>query len=264
VRPRIAVLLFVALAAARGLLALAVPPAPDRWFTDRAGVVDSSAAAALDQKLANFEQQSGVQFIIYVFPSIEGDSIEEFTQRAAEQWGVGNKKYNNGLVLFVFLQEKKARVHVGYGLEGTVTDAISSRTIREQIAPHFQTGDYAGGLNAAADTLMARITKGEAPVEPVQPRQGPGGNARAGGIDLGMVIFILFVFFLFILPMMRGRRGGGCGGCWPLFFLGGGGGTTFGGGGWGRGGFGGGGFGGGGGFSGGGGSFGGGGATGGW
>lgn len=264
-RPRILLVLLALVLSGTSAFALDVPPPPSRWFTDQAGVVDSSSAAALDQKLQAFEQQSGAQFLIYVFPSIEGEAIEDFTLRCVERWKVGNKKYDNGIVLFVFLQERKARVEVGYGLEGTITDAVSSRVIREQLAPHFQQQDYAGGLNAAADAIMARITKGEAPVEPVQPSGGRTTTGRRpGGVDIGMVIFIIFIFLFFILPMMRrgrGAGGSGCGGCfWPMFFLGGGGrGTTFGSG------FGGGGFGGGGGgFSGGGGGFGGGGATGGW
>jgi uncharacterized protein len=252
-------LLFLLLLA-RPLFALEVPPPPDRWLTDRAGILSTTDAAILDTKLKDFEQASGAQFIIYIFPSLEGESIEEFTIRCVETWKVGQKKYDNGLVLFVFVQERKVRVEVGYGLEGSITDAVSSRVIREQIAPQFQEGDYAAGLNAAADELMRRIRSGEAPVEPLQRPQGGGAPARArGGIDIGLLVFIVIFFVIFILPMMSRRRSG-CGGCIPLFIPFGGGGVTFGGGGF----SGGGGWGGGGGFSGGGGGFGGGGATGGW
>ncbi len=242
--------------------ALEVPQPPAQWYTDSAGLLNEQQAQELNDKLRNFEQQSGVQFIIYVFPSIDGEAIEDFTIRCAEKWKVGNKKYDNGLILFVFVKERKVRIEVGYGLEGTVTDAFSSRVIREQIAPHFQQGDYFGGLNAAADALIAKIRGGEAPVAPVQPAQQGGQRASSGrGIDPFFLIIIVAIFFVFILPMLRGRGRGGCGGCfWPMFFFPGGG-TTFGGGGGGFGGFGGGG---GGGFSGGGGGFGGGGATGGW
>lgn len=247
---------------ARPLFALDVPPAPKRWFTDTANIVSTTDAAILDTKLKDFEQASGAQFIIYTLPTIgEDDAIEDFTIRAARQWAVGQKKYDNGLILFVFVQDRKARVEVGYGLEGTITDAVSRRVIDEQMAPHFQRGDYAAGLNAAADELIRRIRTGEKPVEPLQPRESaPQGR---GGIDIGLLVFIIVFFVIFILPMLsRRRRGGGCGGCIPIFIPGGfgGGGITFGGGGFSGGGFGGGG----GGFSGGGGGFGGGGATGGW
>lgn len=253
------------LLAALPLFALDVPPAPTRWFTDSASLVPPTEGDLLNRKLSDFEQSSGAQFLIYTFPSLEGESLEDFTIRCVERWKVGQKKYDNGLVLFVFASEKKVRVEVGYGLEGTVTDAIASRVIREQIAPSFQAGDYGRGLNAAADALMARIKGGEAPVAPLNPR-GSGASQGAEGdgeLSVTVIVFILFIVFFVIVPMFsRGRRRGrgGCGGCLLPFFMPGG--ITLGGGG--GGGFGGFGGGGGGGFSGGGGGFGGGGASGGW
>jgi uncharacterized protein len=270
VRPLRFLSLVLLLATTFAALALEVPPPPKRWVTDSAGVMSLSDVATLDTKLENFEQTSGAQFLIYTFKSIEGESIEDFTQRCVTAWKVGQAKYDNGLVLFVFVAERKVRVEVGYGLEGTITDAFSSRVIREQIAPFFQKGDYGGGLNAAADALMNKIRTGEEPVAPLRPRgaqQGPVGVETEEGGFIGTIIFLVFFFLFFILPMLTRRRRGvnSCGGCILPFFLGGGGsGITFGGGG---GGFSGGGFGGGGGgggFSGGGGGFGGGGATGGW
>lgn len=261
--PRSSFFLIAAVLFAQTVFALDIPPAPAQWFTDAGGIVDAAQSSALNDKLAQFEQRSGAQLIIYTFPSLDGEALEDFTIRCAERWKVGNKKYDNGLILFVFVKEKKVRVEVGYGLEGTMTDAVSSRVIREQIAPNFQQGNYGAGLHAAADAIIARIEKNEAPVAPVNGGRG-AQSAKPNGFDGFAFIILLFVFFVFILPMLRrrGGGGGGCGGCfWPMFFLGGGGGgTTFGGGGW-DGGGGGGGFGG---FSGGGGSFGGGGASGGW
>ena len=262
-------LLICALLFSSALAALEVPPAPTRWVTDAAGILGPTEADLLNRKLADFEQSSGAQFIIYILPSLQGDAVEDFTIRAVEKWKAGQKKYDNGLVLFVFVQDRKARVEVGYGLEGTITDALASRVIREQLAPAFRQNQYAQGLNAAADELMARIRKGEAPVEPLQPRGTGQEAAEPQGIPDALIAFaVLFIVFFFIVPMFAGgrrrRRSGGCGGCFfPMFFFPGGGGITFGGGGFGGGGFSGGGFGGGG-FSGGGGGFGGGGATGGW
>jgi uncharacterized protein len=242
--------------------ALEVPPPPKRWVTDSAGILSTTELSLLDSKLESFEQSSGSQFIIYTFPSIENESIEDYTIRAVKAWRVGQAKYDNGLVLFVFVKEKKVRVEVGHGLEGSITDAFSSRLIREQIAPPFQRGAYGEGLNAAADAIIKKIQTGEESVPPLQPAGGTPATEGSGDISPFTIVIILFVVFFIILPMLsRGRRGSsGCGGCLPLFFFPGGGGVTFGGGGF----SGGGGFGGGGGFSGGGGSFGGGGATGGW
>ena len=254
--------LAVFLVAAASAAALEIPAPPTQWVTDRAGLLGGTEADLLNTKLQSFEQTSGAQFIVYTLPSLEGESVEDFTIRCVERWKVGQKKYDNGLVLFVFAQEKTVRIEVGYGLEGTVTDAFSSRVIREQIAPHFQKNDYAGGLNAAADAIINKIRTGEEPVPPLRTPQGaPAGEGQSSGFGLAEIIVIGIIIFFFIMPLLSRRRSG-CGGCiFPFIFPGGG--ITFGGGG--GGGFSGGGFGGGGGgFSGGGGSFGGGGATGGW
>ncbi|HET7434041.1 MAG TPA: TPM domain-containing protein [Thermoanaerobaculia bacterium] len=259
---------FLLLLLAASAFALDVPPRPEYHFTDRASVVNDADAQAIDRKLAAFEQQSGAQFIVYVMPSLEGESVEDFTQRCVDEWKVGQKKYDNGLVMFVFINDRKIRIATGYGVEGSMTDAFSSRVIRDVMAPYFQKGDYTGGINAGVDAITAKITKNEEPVAPLQPRTQPSSQGGGQQSDLSpmTILIILFVIFFVVVPMFsRRRRGGGCGGCFfPWFFFpGGGGGITFGGGGGGFGGGGGSSWGGGG-FSGGGGSFGGGGATGGW
>jgi uncharacterized protein len=252
---------------ASSALALDVPPQPTNWFTDDAHVVDAGAAAALNTKLDSFEKQSGVRFMVYVFPTLGDEEPAAYTIRCAEQWKVWRAKEDKGLILAVFVQERKVRIETSYPIEDTITDAVSSDIIRNTIAPHFRSNDYAGGLNAGIDALGAKLgVQGFVAEQPrPQPRQ-PAREDRTGANSdsFGCFIAIAIIFFFFVLPFLTRRRGGG-GGCWflPLMFLGGGNGITFGGGrggGWGGGG--GGGFGGGG--FGGGGSFGGGGATGGW
>lgn len=250
--PSAAILLFAAAAA----WALEVPPPPNQWVTDQAAILDPAARDRLNAKLRAFEQRTGTQFIVYTLPSLEGGSIEDFSIRAAEKWRVGREKFDNGLILFVFPQDRQMRIEVGYGLEDTVTDAIASRIIRQDLAPAFQRGDFAGGIGVAADRLIALIERGE---EPVPVARTPGQQVR-----IPFWVFLLIPFFvIFVLGPLSSRRGARAGGCFgPAclipFLLGGG--RTFGG--HHRGGFGGGGgFGG---FSGGGGGFGGGGASGSW
>jgi uncharacterized protein len=231
--------------------ALEVPPPPNQWVTDRAGILGAEAAA-LNAKLRVFEERTGHQLIVYTLPSLEGDSIEDFSIRAADAWKVGQSKYDNGLILFIFPQDRRIRFEVGYGLEGTVTDAIASRVIREDLAPAFGRGDFAVGVNSAVDRLIAIIEKG---VDPV-------AVSRPGPEPLRVPFWVLLLIPFFVIFVLGPISRQGCLGpaCMIPFMMGGG--STFGGG---RGGFGGG-FGGGGfgGFSGGGGGFGGGGASGGW
>jgi len=266
VRSKILVLALLLGAATSALHALDCPPMPNRWATDRAGILSTTELSLLDSKLENFEKTSGAQFIVYIFSSIEDDAIEDFTIRCAREWKVGQPKIKNGVVLFVFVKDRKARIEVGDALEGTVTDAFASRVIREILAPPFQRGAYGEGLNAAADAIIQKIKTGEEPVPQAERHDEPASGSDVGS-NAQFVIFIVFMIVVFVvLPMLtRGRRRSGCGGCLPLFlpFGGGGSGITFGGGGFSGGGrFSGGG--GGGGFSGGGGGFSGGGATGGW
>ena len=251
--PRRRVSLFAAaLLSALQAFALEIPPAPTQWVTDTAGLLNSADLQALNEKLRAFEQRSGAQFIIYIFRSLEGESLEDFTIRAAERWKVGQKKYDNGLILFVFVNDRRTRIEVGYGLEGTITDAYASRVLRQTLGPYFQRGDYAGGLNAAADQIIARIEGKEAPVPTRRAEEG-----EPYSLDCSDIFFILFIFLMVIFVFTRAAGSG----CWlPLVWPGG---VTFGSGGWSGGGgwSSGGGFGG---FSGGGGSFGGGGASGSW
>jgi len=248
-------------AIASSALALDVPPQPTNWFTDAAGVVNGSDTVSLNEKLDSFEKQSGVRFMIYVFPTLGDEEAAAYTIRCAEQWKIWRAKEDKALILAVFVKEHKIRIETSYSLEPTITDAVSSDIIRNTIAPHFRQDDYAGGLNAGIDALGAKL--GVKGVQAPEPRPVRERGARSG-FDPQWLIALVFLFFFFILPLFTRRRSG-CGGCfWPMMFLGGGGpGITFGGGsggGWGGGG--------GGGFSGGGfgggGSFGGGGATGGW
>jgi len=195
---------------------------------------------------------------VAIFPSLEGDSLEDASIRLAEQWKVGHKGPNNGVILLVFLKEHKLRIEVGYGLEPVITDAVAATIIRDVIAPRFREQRYAAGLDAAIDEVFARIT-GTAP-----PRSTRAPAHRAlDPTTLAVLALIFGVFVVAIGSAMRSsvRRGytvdrGGWRAHPPIFW--GGGGWGGGGGSWGGGG-------GGGGFSGGGGgSFGGGGASGDW
>jgi uncharacterized protein len=231
-----------------------IPPEPRDHFNDEAGLVSPEVARRLNDELTQFERDTSNQIVVAIYPRMQSDSsIEDYTVRVAQSWGVGQKDRRNGAVLFIFQQDRSLFIQVGYGLEGVLPDARCKQIIENEITPRFRNGDFEGGVVAGVRAILASI-RGE--------YQGTGSTVRdaerqpSGGLKgwmIGAIIIVIILQSIFgrrrnMLYSPRGRRG------MPLFP----------GGGWG-GGSGGGRFGGGGGsFSGGGGSFGGGGAGGRW
>jgi uncharacterized protein len=241
-----------ALAAARG--AEVMPPAPPAYFNDYAGLVRPATTQALNAELEQFERTTSNQILVVIYPKMQSDSsIDDYTERVKDSWGVGQKGRNNGAILFVFSQDRKLFIQVNYGLEGALPDGLCKRIIDEEITPRFRQGDYDGGLTAGVTAILA-ATRGE--------YKGTGLTVADSSQRQGFPLPIGLIFFLVLIvgSFLRSRqqvvyRGTGRRSLWgavPWIFLGGGGG--------GGGGFGGGG----GGFSGGGGSGGGGGAGGSW
>jgi len=244
---RLGILGVVWLAFAAAAAGLEVPPRPLGRVSDFAGLLKPQERARIEARLAEIERATSNQFAVAIFPSLEGEDLEDFSIRLAEAWKIGQKGRDNGLILLVFPKERKVRIEVGYGLEGAIPDVLAGRVIRDVLAPRFRKGDYAGGILAAVNALD-KASRGEFEALPEAKDKGVPPQV------LGIFPFILFVL-LFLAAASRSRsahiggRGVHRGGFW-WFGPGGG----FGG----RGGFGGGGFGGGGG------GFGGGGASGGW
>ena len=225
-----------------------IPPKPDRYFNDYASVVSKEAASRFNEELAQFERETSDQVVVAVFPKMQSDSdVADYTQRVAQAWGVGQRKQRNGVVLFVFIQDRKMFIQVGYGLEGALPDATTFDITERHIKPLFRSGNYETGLATGID-LICKAIRGE--------YKGSGKTAaeehRGGGAKV-FLPFLIFLAILIIVSLIMRRLGGygySSGRSGPVFLpMGGGGGWSSGSGG---GGFSG--------FSGGGGSFGGGGA----
>jgi len=220
-----------------------IPALGGRRVHDEAHILAAQTVSYLEHSLRNFEDSTSNQIAVLVINSLEGESIDQYGIRVADEWKLGTKEKDNGVILIIALSEKKMRIEVGQGLEGVLPDAISNRIIRNEMAPSFRRGDYDTGVVAAVDAICQTI-KGE--------YKGAGPAKRKRGMPVGFVVLIIII----LIAMRRGNRGGRGGG-WS-------GGTGFligsalgsmgrGGGSWGGGG-----------FSGGGGGFGGGGSSGSW
>ncbi len=237
-------LLLSALLFSRSALAVDVPERPPGRITDLTNTLSPAEIASLDRKLADFERQTTNQIAVLMIPSLEGDSLEDYSIRLAEKWKIGQKGRNNGVILLIVKNDRKLRIEVGYGLEGALPDAMAGTIIRNEIAPRFRGGQFYEGVEAGIQAIMA-ATKGE--------YKAPKKRQRASNVPPWTFFLpIILIFGITMVMNFIGRKrhyhSGGSRG-WTS------GGGFFGGGSWGDSG---------GGFSGGGGDFGGGGASGDW
>jgi len=215
---------------------------------DNANMIAAGDEQRIVAQLSDFETQTTNQLVVVTLPDLQGYTIEEFGYQLGREWGIGQAEHNNGVLLLVAAEERKVRIEVGYGLEGVLTDALSSKIINSIIVPQFKSGNFSGGIEAGTVAIMA-VLNGSADATTFPKSETEEGPSK---------LFILAVILFFGVPMVLnnlmprsvsrsgygGRHyGGGYGGG---FSRGGG----FGGGG--------------GGFGGGGGGFGGGGGSGGW
>jgi uncharacterized protein len=179
--------LLLVLLAAPGAAALLVPPPPDRRVNDYAGALTPADRDRLERQLAAREASSRNQVVVAVFRSLEGESLEGYSIRLAQAWRIGQKGLDNGVIFLVFLDDRKMRIEVGYGLEGSLTDAVSSSILRDVVAPRFREGRTADGIAAGLDAIDRAIagtyerppSAGPDGGGPARPRGG-GGGPRAG------------------------------------------------------------------------------------
>jgi uncharacterized protein len=243
----------VAVSAQGAAAPASIPPAPQRWVTDEAGLLSPAVRQALDQRLERYERATGHQVIVWIAQLPEGQSVEDWTARVFSAWGIGRKGQDDGVGIFLFPAARKVRIEVGYGVEGQLTDLQAARIINEQLTPRMRQNDPDGAITAAVDGVLAAL--GGEPGGPPPAATGEQGQPRGMGLAQKVILAIAGLFLLGLLITHPSLA------VYLLFsiFSGGGGGrgSGFGGGGFGGGG-------GGGGFSGGGGRSGGGGASGSW
>lgn len=180
-----------------------IPPKPPGYFQDNAGIISSEAALRFNEHLAQFERDTSNQIWVVIYPKMQSDDdAGAYTQRVAEAWGIGQKDRRNGVVLFVFIQDRKLWIQVGYGLEGALPDAIAYDIRANHINPHFRVGDYEGGITDGIDSIFKAI-RGE--------YKGSGKTAlerRSNTNPPSFLYFFIFVIVLMIISRVMRRLGG--------------------------------------------------------
>jgi uncharacterized protein len=150
---------------------VAVPQLTGR-VVDQTGTLSSGDIAGLTQKLRDLESRKGSQIAVLVVPTTQPEDIAQFSIRAAEAWKIGRKKVDDGALLVVAKNDRKLRIEVGYGLEGALTDVTARRIIDEEITPKFRSGDFAGGINAGVDRIIAVVNGEQLPAPAPQASHG--------------------------------------------------------------------------------------------
>jgi uncharacterized protein len=216
------------LAAASIALAAAftAPPAPTRWVTDTAGFISENTRRALDARLENYERDTGRQVIVWIGRTTGDEPLEDWAARTFLAWGIGKKGKDDGAALFVFAQDRRLRIEVGYGLEDVLPDVIASRIIQEQAVPPLRAGDPDAAITATVGAILERLGGETSPPPRAEPYRtvrdqrrpaSPGDLivlAIVGGIFLVILITNPRLALLLLFSMMSGgsRRGGWGGG----------------------------------------------------
>ncbi len=243
--------------AATALPAWAAPTFPklSGRVVDGANLLSPAIEQDLTTRLEALETATGRQLVVVTLPDLQGLEIEDYGYRLGRTWGIGDEKTDSGALFIIAPKDRKVRIEVGYGLEGVLTDALSSVILQSAVLPKFRDGDMPGGVVAGTEALIAQLNLPEDEARAVAQKAAVAPAARDSfPVPLGPVLLFLFIVLLVALSGRR-RRSGILG--WLPWILASSGGWSGGsGGGWSSGG--------GGGFSGGGGSFGGGGSSGSW
>ena len=198
-----------------------IPDRPESWVTDKAGILTDQQRNYLDKVLSDVQKRSSNQIFVAIFTKMpDGYYLEGFVNKLYDKWRPGLKDKDNGIIMAIFIQDRKIRIEVGYGLEDVITDAQSGAVIRDQITPQFKKGKYYEGiLNALQVLIPAAEGKYEIPVK--ESRKKDNGDMR--WIIYGIIILITLSRFF-----GGGGKGMGTkkrsGGVYPIFFGGSGGG----------------------------------------
>lgn len=164
-----------------------VPPL-SAHVMDRTGTLNAAQQAALEAKLTAFEQARGAQVVMLLIPSTQPEDITAYTQRVGDSWKIGRQNIGDGLLLVVAKNDRKVRIATTKALEGALPDLAASQIIESAITPRFRQNDYAGGLDAAADQIMALISGENLPAPQARPARG-----NDSGFDLSSLAVFLFI-----------------------------------------------------------------------
>lgn len=189
-----------------GAAQAAMPARPAGPVLDQANIIPDADEAALSQKLANYNAQTGRSVIVATVASLDGLEVADYAQQLAETWDIGGAKTEQGILFLIAPTDRKLRIHAARGVQERLPDVLAGRILRDYVTPKFKAGDYAGGINDAVDQIITQLNRDPADAKAVaeaaaaaqRATSSGGGSSFAGAI----VWVVIIVFFMFVF----GRR----------------------------------------------------------
>jgi uncharacterized protein len=180
-----------------------VPKFTGHWVIDETGSLSGQAIQELEMYLQHQRDSTSNQLAIYMIKSLEGDDIDDYAERVFKEWKLGQESKDNGVLLLISLGDRQAKIEVGIGLEGVLTDLLSSRINRNEIFPHFKRGDIESGVKAGVLAIDQAIKGEYTNEEPTRRKKSSRSNSM-------LPVLLILAIIIFISR----RRGGGSGGYW--------------------------------------------------
>lgn len=200
----IGLIMFCFLTSFSGFAQFDIPPIPEEQTSvyDYIGLLSSSEKNSLEQKLIRYSDTTSTQIVVAIIATTKGENIGLLTPKWAHEWGIGQKKEDNGVFVLLARDDRKIWISPGYGVEDRLTAGITGEIVRNVIIPEFKKGDYYQGLNKGSDAIF-QVLNGA--------YQGTRKSNSNGSNFVPMVVFLLlfFVFLVFIIAITKNRRGGG-------------------------------------------------------
>ncbi|HTI59207.1 TPM domain-containing protein [Mucilaginibacter sp.] len=176
-----------------------LPDKPSTLVTDYTNTLSDADKQALENKLVNVDDSTSTQIAILIIKSVGEYDINEYAQKVGRSWGIGQKGKNNGLLILVAMGDRKMSIQTGYGLEGSIPDAITHEIIENDMKPHFKNNEYYAGLNAAVDDIV-KYSKGE---------YKAAKKAKEHGVQGGNILALVVIIVVILIIIFRNRGGGG-------------------------------------------------------
>jgi len=169
---------------------------PSGWVNDYASILSREEKNKIQSLISEFERKTGNEIVVVVIKSLEGNNLEDFTNRLFEKWGIGKKSIDNGIMVLITMDERKIRIEVGYGLEPIINDGVAGEIIREKIVPFFRQNLYASGIYAGVFEIASIIA------QKTGVKLDEKYTPKFSRTDKTMSVIFFFIFIFFILPVL--------------------------------------------------------------